>query len=191
MGFTNDYSQAQAPNGLKPEGDYEVVIVKTGEKQINTKTGSKRILNIGMVIRNDVQQRYKNGWLFHTIWQRDDPTAADMQVNGYGFGQIMALGKAAGLPDGKHYADLTEYLKDLVGKPVLAHLAHEKKNGEMRERINWLNPTKHPEVHHVMKKKPDVQHDGYAKPTETYAAQTAAQAAQAVLVAVSEDDLPF
>ena len=189
MGFTNDYSQAQEPNGLKPEGDYEVVIVKAAEKQTkNGKTG----LNFSMVIRNDVDQKYKDGYIFHTLWKRREPTAADMQVNGYGFGQIMALGKAAGLPDGKDYADLTEYLKDLVGKPVLAHLVHEEYNGEKRERISWLNPTKHPEVRHVMKKKPDVQHDGYAKPTETYAAPAAASApGQDFQPMPLDDDLPF
>ena len=103
MGFKNDFSQAQQNSNLKPEGDYEVLIVKAEERQ--TKNG-KLGLNFSMVIRNDVDQAYKNGYIFHTLWKRREPTAADRQVNGYSFGQVMALGKAAQLPDGKDYPDV-------------------------------------------------------------------------------------
>lgn len=37
-----------------------------------------------------------------------------MQVNGYGFNQVMTLGKAAGLPDGKDYDSLKQFLGELV-----------------------------------------------------------------------------
>ena len=183
MGFTNDYSKAQ-DNGIKPEGDYEVIIAEARERQ--TKNGATG-LNLHLVIRNDVDQKFKNGYIFMQLWKRKEPTAADMQVNGYGFGQIMALGKAAGLPDGKNYADLTEFLKELVGKPVLAHLVHDTYNGAKREQVQYLNPTRFPEVRHVMKKKVDVARDDYAKPSEGYAASAVQSAAALPL----DDDLPF
>ena len=188
MGFTNDYSKAQKPNGVKPEGDYEVIIVKAEERQTK---GGKTGLNLSMVIRNDVDQKYKDGYLFHTLWKRKEPTAADLQVKGYGFNQVMALGKAAGLPDGKDYASLEDFLKDLIGKSVRVHLVHEEYKGEKQERISWMNPTDYPEVRHVMKKKkPDVTADTYAKPETSYAAPAAA-AGDDFQAMPLDDDLPF
>lgn len=186
MGFTNDYSQADQ-GGLKPEGDYEVIITKAEEKQ--TKNGETG-LNLSMVIRNDVEQKYQNGYIFHTLWKRKEPTAADMQVNGYGFGQIMALGKAAGLPDGKDYADLAAFLADVVKKPVRVHLIHEEYNGTEQERVSYINPTKYPNVSHIMKKKPDVSANDYAKPSASYAAPAAAPTDGFQTMPLDED-LPF
>ena len=191
MGFRNDFSQATQNNGLKPEGDYEVLIVKAEERQ--TKNG-KLGLNISMVIRNDVEQSYQNGYIFHTLWKRREPTAADMQVNGYGFGQVMALGKAAKLPDGKDYPNLEAFLADLVGKPVLVTLKHEDYNGQKQERVHYLVPSEFPEVRHVMKTtaSPSAyaaqQQTQYAQPQNAYAAaDRIGQYTQMPL----DQDLPF
>jgi hypothetical protein len=182
MGFKNDFSQAQQNDGLKPEGDYEVIVVKAEERTTkNGKTG----LNVSMVIRNDVPQAYKNGYIFHTLWKRREPTAADLQVKGYGFGQIMALGKAAKLPDGKDYPDLEAFLADVANKPVRVHIIHDEYNGTKREAVSYLNPTSYPEVRHVFKKpaEPNV----YAAPQTAYANQpTAAYAPMP-----NGEDLPF
>ena len=184
MGFKNDFSQAQQNNNLKPEGDYEVLIVKAEEKQ--TKNG-KLGLNISMVIRNDVDQTYKNGFIFHTLWKRKEPTAADMQVNGYGFGQVMALGKAAQLPDGKDYPDLAAFLQDLIEKPVRVHLVHDTYNNTERESVSYINPTSFPEVRHINKKQASA--DVYASPAATYANQ--AQQAASTPASLLDDDIPF
>ena len=192
MGFKSNFSQADMGNGIKPEGDYECMIVKAEERA--TKNG-KLGLNISMVIRNDVQQAYQNGYIFHTLWKRREPTAADMQVNGYGFGQVMALGKAAKLPDGKDYPNLEAFLADLVGKPVLVTLKHEDYNGQKQERVHYLNPSAFPEVHHVMKTtaSPSAyaaqqQTQFAAQPQNAYAAP--AQAGQYVQMPLDQD-LPF
>ena len=186
MGFTNDYSKAQDNYGIKPEGDYEVIIVQAEERQTK---GGKTGLHLSMVIRNDVDQKYKDGYLFHSLWKRKQPTDADLQVKGYGFSQIMALGKAAQLPDGKNYASLEDFLKDLIGKPVRAHLSHEEYKGEKQERISWMNPTGFPEIRHIMKKKkPDVTADTYAKPGTSYAASAASDGFQEMPL---DEDLPF
>ena len=191
MGFKSNFSQADMGNGIKPEGNYECIIVKAEERA--TKNG-KLGLNISMVIRNDVPQAYQNGYIFHTLWKRREPTAADMQVNGYGFGQVMALGKAAKLPDGKDYPNLEAFLADLVGKPVLVTLRHEDYNGQKQERVSYLNPTKYPEVRHVMKTMASPpayaaqQQTQYAQPQNAYAAP--AQAGQYVQMPLDQD-LPF
>ena len=136
MGFTNSYADAIQGSSLKPEGDYECII--TGIEERTTKNGATG-LNFTLVIRNDVEgQRYGNACLFYTLWKRREPTDADKQVNGYSFGQVMAIGKAAALPDGKAYKDLAEYCQDLVDKCIRVTLKHESnpdyKNGELQEK---------------------------------------------------------
>lgn len=92
MGFKSNQSEA-FQNGLKPEGDYECII--TAIEEHTTKKGSVG-LNFTLVIRNDVQgQKYGNSCLFHTIWKKHEPNENDMQVEGYNFAQLMAMGKAA------------------------------------------------------------------------------------------------
>lgn len=191
MGFRNDFSQAQQNSDLKPEGDYEVIIVKIEERATpNGKLG----LNLSMVIRNDVEQSYKNGYIFHTLWKRREPTTADMQVNGYGFGQIMALGKAVSLPDGKDYADLGEFLGDVAKRPLRVHLTHETYQNVKRERVSYMEPTHFPEVRHVMKAAQTS--GGYAAPRQAqYAAapgtSQAYQAASGFTQLPLDCDLPF
>ena len=187
MGFRNDYSQADTGNGIKPEGDYEVLIVKAEERTTkNGKTG----LNISMVIRNDVEQHYKNGYIFHTLWKRREPTAADMQVQGYGFGQVMVLGKAAQLPDGKSYDGLEDFLKDLIGKPLIATIKHDEYNGQKQERVSYLSATKFPQVRHVMKT--TAAPNSYAAQQQTsYASQQYAAPQQQFTQMPLDDDLPF
>ena len=191
MGFRNDFSQAQQNSDLKPEGDYEVIIVKIEERATpNGKLG----LNLSMVIRNDVEQSYKNGYIFHTLWKRREPTPADMQVNGYGFGQIMALGKAVSLPDGKDYADLGEFLGDVAKRPLRVHLTHETYQNVKRERVSYMEPTHFPEVRHVMKTAQTS--GGYAAPRQAQYAATpgpsqAYQAAGGFTQLPLDGDLPF
>lgn len=135
MGFKANWSEAAQPDSLKPEGDYECLIAKAEERDYtNSKGEEKTCLNISFVIRNDVEQGYKNGYIFHTLWKRIEPTENDMQVNGYGFNQVMALGKAAGLPDGKDYDSLEQFLGELVKKPVRVTVKHGEWNGKKKRR---------------------------------------------------------
>lgn len=166
MGFKNDFSQANNGNNIKPEGDYECIITAIEEK--TTKNGKTK-LGVQLVIRNDIEgQKYGNAMLFYDIWKKKEPTQMDMQVGGFGFGQLMALGKAAGLPDGKDYASLKEYCEDLLNKCVIAHMEHEDYNGSTQERVRWLNPTKHPDCKHTFKKAVSTV-DTFAKNEQSFA----------------------
>lgn len=181
-------SQEATQGEIKPAGDYECVITGIEERTTpNGKTG----LNFTLTIRNDVQgQKYGNACLFYTLWKAVEPTAADMSVNGYKFGQIMSVGKAAALPDGKDYADLNAFLADLQNKCVLAHMEHDVYNGKTQERVRWLNPTKHPNCRHVFKSKsPVVSSETFASSSDGNA-QFAAAAAGAIGSA-SDDTYPF
>lgn len=161
MGFKNDFNKAEQ-GGLKPEGDYECIITAIEER--TTQKGSTG-LNLTLVIRNDVQgQKFGNACLFHTLWKRKDPTDMDKQVNGYGFGQVMALGKAAALPDGKDYESLKQFCEDLLNKCVRATVKHEEYNGKTYEKISYVNPTKFPECRHVFKKSKESKGDNFVTP---------------------------
>lgn len=194
MGFKNDFSQANNGNGIKPEGDYECIITAIEEKTTkNGKTG----LNLSMVIRNDiVGQKYGNAMLFYTLWKRKEPTEADVQVNGYGFAQVMALGKAAGLPDGKDYASLADYCNDLLNKCVIAHLEHEDYNGKTQERVKWLNPTKKPDCKHTFKKT-ETKANSFASATQPQTFASTSQVMQQLgdlsdfEDVLSDDGVPF
>ena len=97
----------------------------------------------------------------------------------------MALGKAAKLPDGKNYADLGEFLSDLMNKPLRVHLVHDTYNNTERESVSYINPTDSPQVRHVMKKKDDV--NAYAAPQASYAAP----ASNNYGAVPDDDDIPF
>lgn len=149
MGFTNSYKEASQGGGIKPEGDYECIITAIEERQ--TKNGAWG-LNFTLVIRNDVPgQKYGNACLFHTIWKKKEPNDNDLAVRGYNFGQLMAMGRAAKLPDGKDYDSLEQYCGDLVMKCVRATLKHEEWGGKTQERVSYVAETKHPDCRHEFK----------------------------------------
>lgn len=186
MGFRANQSEAIQQSTIKPEGDYECLIIDIDE--YTTKNGSTG-LHIKMVIRNDVDQTYKNGYIFHTLWKRKEPTEADNQVKGYSFGQVMALGKAAGLPDGKDYDSLEQFCDELIKKPMRVTLKHEEYNGKTQERVSWFNSTKFPDVKHIFKQS-ESSTTAYAQTQQSYA--TSAQTVnQNFTETTIDDDLPF
>ena len=188
MGFKANQSEATQGSELKPEGSYECIIINAEEKQLQS---GKLCLNLVYVIRNDIpEQKYKNAYLFHTLWKRREPTEADMQVNGYSFGQVMALGKAAGLPDGKDYESLEAYLQDLINKPIKVTIKHSEYNGKTREEVTYLNKTQYPQVSHIFKEKKTTQ-NGYATQQQQFANTSQHINYQAEDVIPDDDDLPF
>lgn len=195
MGFKSNQSEAFSANRLKPEGDYECVIVKIEER--TTKSGAKG-LNFTLVVRNDISsQGYGNASLFYTIWRKKEPNENDMQVEGYNFAQLMAMGKAAKLPDGKEYDSLKAYCNDLLGRCVLATLEHEEWNGKEQERINFVNPTKYPECKHKFKSsapKADsfaTKQTGFATPKTNTQADSAIGSLEDFEDVLTDDGVPF
>lgn len=187
MGFKANQAEAEQGYSIKPEGEYECIIVKCEER--TTKNGATG-LNFAYVIRNDVEQKFKNGYIFDTLWKRKEPTDADKSVNGYGFNQIMALGKAAQLSDGKDYGSLDEFINELKNKPIRVTIEHEEYNGKMQERASYKNPTKFPDVKHIAKEKSNTAQTTYAaQPTASFAPIQAQQ--QEFQELTDDEDLPF
>lgn len=152
MGFSTNYDDVQDDYGIIPAGEYEVIIRNIEER--TTKNGATG-LNLSLVIRNDVEQKFKDRYLFCTYWKRKEPTQADMQVQGYSFKQIMRLAKSAKLPSGKAYENVKELCEDLLKRPLRVTVEHEKNDydGRIRENIKYVNESNFPDCRHVFKER--------------------------------------
>lgn len=186
MAFRTNNSKASEGN-LKDEGYYEVII---DSAKVTQTPGGKQKIALKYIIRNDIQQKYHNGLIFHDVWKKTQPNEDDMAIGGFNFSQLMAISKAAKLPDGQEYADLGEFLNALVGKAVKVHLYHDPYNGKTYEKVDMHVTTDHPEIRHKPKEKPNTA--GYAAPTAAQFANTAPSAPTEGLGAASaDDDYPF
>lgn len=146
MNFSTNYENIG--NELLPEGKYECVIKDAFPSE--TRKGTP-YLDIRLVIRNDVEQKYKNKYIFHSIWKKKEPSEQDKQVDGYSFKQLMSLANAAGLPSGKNYASVEELCKDFVGSCVNVETEHDEWDGKINVRVKYCNKTEYPECKHVFK----------------------------------------
>lgn len=150
MGFGVNYDEASA--GLLPAGIYECLI-DTAKKTV-TQNGTP-VIDVRMIIRNDVEKNQrKNARIYHSLWMRKEPTAADNACEGFSAKQIQSLSKAAGLPNGKAYESIDQWCEDLPGKLVLVTTEHETYKDKPRSKVRWVNETKHPECKHVRSQGP-------------------------------------
>ena len=152
-------------DSLLPEGEYEMVIKSACE---NVTKGGTQHISIPMVVRNDVQQKFQNMYLWHTIWRAKNPTEQDRAFQGYLSKQLLRLCEVAGIPKGKQFNSLQELLDELKGKPVRVTVFHEEYQGQTSAKLKYLNPTKLPACRHTFQ-----------------------QAKQAIEMITEEDDLPF
>ncbi|MBR2284588.1 MAG: DUF669 domain-containing protein [Ruminococcus sp.] len=166
---------ATATNELIPEGEYEVIIRNAEEKQSYSGTNTK--LNFSLVIRNDVEQKQKNRYLFLEIWKKHEPNADDKQVDSYNYAHLMSLVKAVGgIPDGTEFETVLDLCKVLVGKCMRVKVTHNTYNGRTSEKIDQLYglmPTKFPDCKHVFQNKSAGSSEGFAqRPAESFVSQT-------------------
>jgi Lhr-like helicase len=159
--FEINYDVAQPGNGLMKEGDYELVV----KQAIETATkGGAIYAQITLIIRNDVEQQYKNKYIFHSMFK----VKATQE---YHPGITSSMCKALGIPNGTKFADYNALLENLNGKIARVTIKHEEYNGETKEKVKYWNETKFPECKHVFK--------------------TKEQTSGAMFLDVVTDDLPF
>ena len=139
-----DYQQAAV--SAIPEGKYEVVI-KTVDFE-NTKNGTDYI-GVVMVVRNDIEQKYKNRKIFYQLWKRKEPSEADKVFGGYGCAEIQALSKAAGLENGKNYDSFDDWFISLEGKSLKVNIRHEEYNGNTNARVRGVEVSGFPYCNHI------------------------------------------
>jgi hypothetical protein len=182
MAFGVDYTKASEGTDLLPEGEYEVIIKYAGESATR---GGRMYINVTCVIRNDVDQKFKNKYVWYSIWQKKEPTPADLNCGGYSSKQIQNLSKAVKLPDGKKYENIANWCDDLKNRVFKVTIEHEEYKGQTQAKVKWTNETKYPECHHAWKK----AEDETLAEDETSSANTPAPGEY---VEVSSDnDLPF
>lgn len=182
MAFRTNSSKANEGSSVKEEGYYEVIIDAAEVRTIPS--SGKQKVGLCYVIRNDVEQKYRNGLIFHDVWKKREPNEDDMQVDGFNFGQLMSIASAAKLPDGQEYETLDKFLAELRGKAVRVHLFHDEYNGKIYEKVDRHMPTDFPDVKHKPKEK--ATGTSYAAAPQTTFASSADKAPQ-----VGDDDYPF
>lgn len=189
MNYSTNYDDIGG-NELLPEGNYECIIKDALPNE--TQSGIP-YLDIRLVIRNDVDQKYGNKYIFHSLWKKKEPSQADDQVDGYSFKQLMNLAKSAGLPAGKNYPSVDDLCKDFVGKCVAAEVEHQlANNGKTYARVKYCNETKFPECKHVFKETaPKADSNTYRKPKQDAFAQPAEVNTDDFEDIINADDLPF
>lgn len=185
MGFSTDYEEVN-DFSILPEGSYECIIA--GITEHTTKKGATG-LNVNFVVRNDVEQQYKNRHIFYTMWKKKEPTARDMQVQGYSFGQIMTLSKSAKLPSGKSYETVLDLCNDLVNRPIRITVGHREYNGKTYEDVKYMAESKLPDCKHVFKENQAVSSDTVAPPkNDSFASAQTLNDYEEIL---SDDVVPF
>jgi len=148
QGFSTDYSGLSDSGTLLPIGEYEIIFKYLGEDVTNK--GSMYV-NVTAVVRNDVDQPYKNKYVWDKLWHVKEPSAADKSVGGYSFKRIQMISKAAGLPNGKKYENLEAWCDELANKFVRITIEHEEYNGKTDAKVKWYNESKSPVCKHVWK----------------------------------------
>lgn len=123
-------------NDTIPAGIYEAAI--SGVEDDGTK------IVIELEIRKDIPQDCAGRTLSHWMYKLREPKEIDQAVGGYSYNQLMRLGKAARLPEGKSYGSLSEYLADLVGKAVQVELWYEEYNSKKYLKVKYWNESNAP-----------------------------------------------
>lgn len=187
MGFKTNSSKASEGYTIRPEGDYEVLIESAEIMEFVRYDGTKTArIAFRYVIRNDVDQKFQNGKIFHNVWKKKEPNEDDLSVDGFNYGQLMAIANAAALPDGQDYPTLEDFFAALIDKPIKVHLYHDDYNDKCYEKIDLHMKTDFPQVKH--KPKAPASSAGYAVPA---AAQFSNSSGTAAVTAADDDDYPF
>lgn len=155
---------------LIPEGKYEVVVKSAG---IGSTPWGTEYIDLPLIVRNDVDQAYKNKYIFYHLWKKKDPDEMDKTCNNFSAKQIFKLCKAVGIPEDKNFESLDEMLAELAGKPLLVGIKHDVYNEKKQEKISFTDITNFPECKHEFKKDNEKLEN------------------KSVEVTVDEDDLPF
>ena len=132
-----------------PAGVYEAAI--SGVEDDGTK------IVIGLEIRKDLQQPCAGRTFSHWMYKLREPKEIDKVVGGYSYNQLMRIGKAAGLPEGKSYGSLSEYLADLAGRAVQVELWYEEWSGKKYLRVRYWNESEAPELSY----QPEPRQEGF------------------------------
>lgn len=126
MAFTLDTNDVF--EGGITDGIYEVVIDKVIPK---TTPGGAEYVQFDLIVRNDVDQKFKNVHIFHSVWK----AKATGKYNPKSFNTI---GKACQMQNGKVYNDFNEMLADFEKRVCKVKVKNETStyNDKVYENLN-------------------------------------------------------
>lgn len=139
--FTIDHEKAFEGGGLIAEGDYEVVVLKAFEDAAKSGT---QFINLHLIIRNDIDQKHKNQFLFGSLWR-------NKESGQYHAGMINTVAKAFKIENGKKFNNLEELLKEFIGKTARVNVKHEEYNGNTNARVKGWESSRFNGCNHVYK----------------------------------------
>lgn len=138
--FKIDYNETSEFE-LIEKGEYEVIV---GQAIENSTPGGAMHLDIQLVVRNDIQQKFQNQRIFHKVFQKKD-------TGEYPMGFINIMAKALQIPDGKQYKNIDELLKDFKFKTARVQVGHREYNNKTYAEVNKWYPTSFPQTNHKWK----------------------------------------
>ncbi|MDY0388313.1 MAG: DUF669 domain-containing protein [Methanolobus sp.] len=191
MSFQVNHSEAGSDRVLLPEGEYEVIFKNVSEGL--SKNGIP-IVDIVLIVRNDVEQQFKNKYVWDTLWPVKTPTQLDRSVSGFSYKRIQQMSKAAGIPNGKEFSNIAEWCEEFANRVARVVIYHELYEGKTKAKIKWYNESNYPSCKHTW-----VHEDEEAYITDEEPATTAStppvqskppvQTKKAQVV--NDDDVPF
>lgn len=189
MAFTVDTNNTQENQGTIKPGDYEVIIKEVTEGASQQK--GTPYVQIELVVRNDVNQEYKNKHLWFTIW--DTPATRE---KGMYAKQINTVSKHAGAQNGATFNSFQDWGRFLQNRPVLATVKLEEYNGEQKERVSFISATKFPQCQHNWNTQQNANSQSNNQPRNSYPQNVAGtgsawQGNQPANNPPVDDDLPF
>lgn len=131
MEFSTNYEAIG--EGLMPEGRYNCIITSADVKS----SSSGEYIEVHHAVTSG---QYAGRDIRRNMYKKKDPSQDDMKVEGYSFLQLMQYGGSCGIPSGKKYRSLAQFLGDLVNKPVTAELEHTEYKGKTYHRVKFINP---------------------------------------------------
>ena len=176
MAFTVDTNNTSEQQGVMEPGDYEVVIKEVTEGT-STQKGTP-FIQIELVVRNDVNQKYKNKHLWYTIW--DTPVTREKGVYAK---NINTISKHTGVQNGASFNSVMDWGRFITGRPVVATVKLEEYNGEQKERVSYISGSKFPTCNH--------QWTNSTQSNNTYSNNQNTQQSAPAQQPVQDDDLPF
>lgn len=132
-------------HGLLPEGTYEVILKDGGYMDVTK--GGKPYMNIPLVVRNDIEQKGKNAYIWDAIWTGSSQKHIDYKFNN--------ISDAVGIPYDTEFPDLEKWGEYIKGKCMRVKITHEEYNGEPSLNVSGYSKTEHPDCKHIFKKKVD------------------------------------
>jgi len=142
LNFHLNFNDIYEGQGKVEDGWYEVVVSRCNE---DVTSGGAKYTEFELIIRNDIDQPFKNMHLFPKVWR-------SKKDNRYNMKMFNTIGKACQLQNGKSYAGLDELLNDFVHKKALVYVENQTSEyqGKIYENTNvkiW-DQTKSPYLQH-------------------------------------------